>query len=113
MSSASTNQPSDNLFDSNEFTPAEGMEDQLIEDEIAWDREYAEIPSNPVDVRQPEQQLKQSMHESIWTNNTDNQKNFSMGQYFRNNSEDLRYMIPNQSPVKTNRRKGFLEESSE
>lgn len=114
MFSSSSSQPNDNLFDLEEFTPAELAEDQLKQDEMSWDQEYAVIPSNAMDSKSTEDVQSQNFTlDALWSN-PESQKNFSMGQFFKNNSDDLRSMIPNQSPKKinrTNRTKGFSEQS--
>ncbi|XP_055914538.1 uncharacterized protein LOC129947836 [Eupeodes corollae] len=92
----------ESCFGSENFAPAELMHSKLMEDEKQWAQEYAAIPEKALSDSHAKPQNR--MHsETLLTSmmsNGVNDPDFSLGNYFGQQSEDLWNIVHTKSPVK-------------
>lgn len=103
-----------NVYENENFTPAEQMKNQLLEDEKSWENEFALIPQQKQNQTFSGDANAQKNNGSAkiknfidYSNNNNNEENdngdceqFSIGQYFSTKCVEIRDMIPNPSPTK-------------
>lgn len=80
-------------MDSDEFQPAEKMMEQMADDEMEQQKEFATIP----------RVKKTNSNESNWQERSSRQPEMSFGQYCQDFGEDIRDIYSSSSPTKKNR----------